>query len=233
MKKTNLLKVFFSLILSIVVIFIVTSVNAADTGFTDMTNSLLNNTSGFNNTIGNYRLVNYLRYTTEINLLISKMDYMTGVYNRKGMTEMIGKLIDSSDKNDIVIIASVDIDGLKEINDSYGHENGDFAIKTIADAIQSISISNKYCGRFGGDEFVICAVVKNIGLKKIIETDVRRYIDNINKASDKPYKISASIGIESTLVKDFDFETILRIADRKMYNDKKHKGSFRGFRRLI
>lgn len=186
-----------------------------------------------NNTIGNYRLVNYLRYTTEINLLISKMDYMTGVYNRKGMTEMIGKLIDSSDKNDIVIIASVDIDGLKEINDSYGHENGDFAIKTIADAIQSISISNKYCGRFGGDEFVICAVVKNIGLKKIIETDVRRYIDNINKASDKPYKISASIGIESTLVKDFDFETILRIADRKMYNDKKHKGSFRGFRRLI
>ena len=53
MKKTNLLKVFFSLILSIVVIFIVTSVNAADTGFTDMTNSLLNNTSGFNNTIGN------------------------------------------------------------------------------------------------------------------------------------------------------------------------------------
>lgn len=188
-------------------------------------NSITQIIPSIDNSIGSYRSLRYLRYTAGTIEQMSRIDYLTGINNRKGFYYQLEKLTAEldSDRSTYFYVFSVDLDGLKYINDTFGHDNGDFAIKTVANAIRSLPYANSIYARFGGDEFTIFIISE----EKEIDSQVRKYIkshlDTVNKSSRMPYEISASIGVYISDYLSFNFETMLQQADENMYEEKRKK----------
>ncbi|MGN0687885.1 MAG: GGDEF domain-containing protein [Oscillospiraceae bacterium] len=157
----------------------------------------------------------------------------TGLYNRRGFYNEIGKFItaarDNPDKSTYLIIISVDMDGLKTINDTYGHAEGDIAIKAIADSLISVWEKNEICSRFGGDEFTVASICTDdpelVG-KRLVKR-ITASLDEYNRTSGKPYKVSCSFGIHYDRIgEDFVVDNLIKIADNLMYKEKAtHKQS--------
>ena len=162
-------------------------------------------------------------------------DMLTGLYNRHGVQKFFGTFFQEClEKNTGLAIMVVDMDGLKQINDNYGHHEGDYAIKAIASALMAASGDDEVCTRSGGDEFVILA--KNYDPIRAGEfiRNVRDYISAKIKAENKRYAVEVSVGIyiadPSKEVREerFDeyqlFSKYLKIADKAMYDEKReHK----------
>ncbi|MDD2351685.1 MAG: diguanylate cyclase [Synergistaceae bacterium] len=150
--------------------------------------------------------------------IMATYDPMTGSLNRATGIQMIEDLM--RQKNDIVICFT-DINGLKEINDILGHEQGDDLILTSVKIIKENIREKDLLIRLGGDEFLICFV--NIGIDQV-ETTWLRILDKIKLANegDKPYIISLSHGIaeikksERTML-----DEMIKEADIKMYDEKR------------
>lgn len=119
-------------------------------------------------------------------------------------------------------IIMADLDGLKYINDNFGHDEGDAAIKTAANALMYACPPNSLCTRFGGDEMLAVCCGK-YDKDKLTEA-VNCFLDNFNRGSGKPYKVSVSIGIDySDSSMDHSFEGLVRKADNLMYVEKKKR----------
>ena len=146
-------------------------------------------------------------------------DALTGLYNRHGFTAYFKeKNIPSKYKTMLLF----DLDKLKEINDTYGHEEGDFALRTISQAILRAKGDGDLCARFGGDEFY-CYLShddKDYGEEYIKK--VTKFLNNYNALSKKPYSISASAGYETVETSSgADLDALFKCADEKMYAIKK------------
>ena len=155
---------------------------------------------------------------------LSKSDPMTKVFNRRGFDEAVEesmKEAKSAGKN--ILIMYADMDNLKVINDRYGHDDGDFALKQIANTLQDIIKDDKgIIGRIGGDEFA-CMVWSDSEPEEY-RSRIRTKLDEFNDSSDKPYNVTASIGIyrvEPDSAKSL--EEVLELADEDLYNEKKNK----------
>lgn len=154
--------------------------------------------------------------------MFSERDVMTGLYNRRGMDSRIEKMLEEAAPDDKCAVFVIDMDGLKSINDNFGHTEGDFGIITIANAINSICRDSEICVRAGGDEFYV------IGMGKYSDEEMngrverfRTLIDKADKSSGKPYDISASIGWQcGDVTESFDIDDLIRLADLRMYDDK-------------
>ena len=114
-----------------------------------------------------------------------------------------------------------DLDGLKHINDTYGHDEGDIAIKALASALKSSCPEGSICIRFGGDEMF--AVIGEECDPARIKADMYAFIERFNEASDTPYEVSASVGIYTSDDGTIDFEELVRKSDELMYIDKFRK----------
>lgn len=86
-------------------------------------------------------------------------DALTGLHNRYYITKYLNK-IESSEQRDLYWVALIDIDNFKSINDTYGHNYGDYVLKTIADILRFECLDMEYC-RWGGEEFLILGKVGN------------------------------------------------------------------------
>lgn len=164
--------------------------------------------------IGNHRL-------EEANRAILRMaehDYLTGLYNRRGfLRELEHRLGLPETQGLILTLFSMDMDGLKRINDAYGHHEGDVAIHCLAQAIQPEGIS----ARYGGDEFAF-AVLAEASLLPSLEA-IRERIESTARriCGPKEYLISASLGGCSCPVKEHpSLDQLLAEADRALYADK-------------
>lgn len=150
-------------------------------------------------------------------------DFMTALYNRRGFyTRIKPQLERCIHSEQELIIVSVDMDGLKRINDTYGHNEGDAAIKALAMLLQQSADDDAIVARFGGDEFIVAAVCAE-GEKRAAEftEKLNRKIDAFNEITEKPYQISASVGL--TVTKPLNTEGIdrlIEIADEIMYKQK-------------
>ena len=163
---------------------------------------------------------------------ISVTDYLTGILNRRGFFAKIkDSVIDPVNHGKYLTLFSIDMDGLKSINDQYGHEEGDFAIKAVADAIRSFSARNGFCSRYGGDEFA-CVIITDQPLGLTADEVRKRFRSAISRSSEamqKPYPITASIGSSCHII-EFDpavmnkcIKEMVRDADEAMYRDKEDK----------
>lgn len=160
-----------------------------------------------------------IRNQLELN---STLDIATGLLNRRGMYQHLSETKKNSTGQDLLIIMA-DMDGLKIINDNFGHSEGDFGISTISHALMNSADKNEICVRNGGDEFLL------IGIGKYTEFNIKEKIDNIQNEikyksdnSGKPYTVAASIGYYlTTLTKDTNFDLAISIADERMYQIKK------------
>lgn len=114
------------------------------------------------------------------------------------------------------------MDGLKYINDNFGHTEGDFAIISMAKAMVQTGGEEAICARFGGDEFV-CAVLTDTADGDEDEwcRRINQNIQNISSVPEKPYTIGASVGIVCQAISDqLDTEAMIQSADKRMYEDK-------------
>ncbi len=155
--------------------------------------------------------------------LNSIRDTLTGIYNHKGFkrySDQIFKTAKTEEKKLLLMV--VDLDGLKQINDNFGHLEGDNAIMQVANILNKSCLNNEICARIGGDEYVMIGCYDYTDeITDSYLKNIENYIEKYNSNSGKPYKISASIGIYCDYLKeDTKFEECFDIADKLMYESK-------------
>lgn len=150
-------------------------------------------------------------------------DPLTGINNRRGFYQKIDEKRRIKAYTNVMMV-SIDLDGLKKINDKYGHIEGDRAIRAIAQIVFDMTNEDSVCARFGGDEFNYCLLMTNNDEKAIedFKTRFQKKIDLYNQGNEEHlYDISASCGAEiSVLENGTRFDELLISADNLMYVEK-------------
>ncbi len=156
---------------------------------------------------------------------MSRLDPMTGVANRRGFFMMIREILknpENSGKKAVAIYA--DMDNLKLVNDEFGHDEGDYSIKTIARVLSESFRSSDVVGRMGGDEFAAFAIITQESCTDKIKDRIQKSMKEFNDQSDKPYYVNISIGVHEFVIDDtVEFEQVLTKADEELYIEKKEK----------
>lgn len=162
-------------------------------------------------------------------ILLDKVDEMyrhdplTGLYNRIGFIKEFNKRLSDPDyqNKDITVIMS-DLDGLKYINDNFGHAEGDNSIATVANALFSATPENSLSARFGGDE-IFSVIFGECDPHRIIRS-IDNYLIAYNVSSLKKYIVSTSCGfITKKMDENFDIVQAVKEADEEMYKVKNQK----------
>lgn len=152
-------------------------------------------------------------------------DEMTQLFNkRSGMIilETAFEKILGTDKN--LSICFIDIDGLKYVNDTYGHNEGDCYIKFISRAILKSLSTRDYAFRFGGDEIIILLEDCDLNNTKKIIKRIEQNIADSKVSFNKPYEIGFSYGIADIKSNSVsNIEDLIKCADEKMYQNKNSK----------
>ena len=153
---------------------------------------------------------------------IAKTDALTELKNRRAFDEDIEAYVFQASQNgDNTVVAFVDIDGFKSVNDILGHQQGDMLLKTFAKAIQH-HFREDTTYRFGGDEFALLIPFKvGISLNLVQESIQRRMAKVIVEIHAKGFEqVSASIGIATAAEANFSSQEAVRLADTRMYMEK-------------
>ena len=140
-------------------------------------------------------------------LQLTKKDALTGLLNRQAYYALL-----KNNYKDITAIISIDMNGLKVINDTEGHLAGDLAISTVANCLEDSSKSKQSVFRLGGDEFIIVC-------KKTNEDELKSLVETIKEIVSKT-KYSVSIGYCYNNSQVKDLEEMVKISDQMMYADK-------------
>ena len=149
-------------------------------------------------------------------------DAMTGLYNRRGFDKQISRLFKETKYP--VAISSIDLDGLKAINDNLGHAEGDTAIKAVADCIRLSLNPGEFAARMGGDEFAAVILIDNPGRIGMFIRTLREKIKNANSDLGDKLTLSASVGTCEVSSYEELMECMNK-ADKAMYLEKKLKKS--------
>lgn len=161
-----------------------------------------------------------LRVVKEQNTIlsfISEYDELTKLLNRRGFVEQALSLMTKSSGSRAFLIFG-DLDHLKEINDVFGHSEGDFAIKHIADRLRAILPEGTICGRIGGDEYVAFVLSDEEDFRERIEREFKAAGNQFNESSDKPYYVEMSLGIQEFICgPDVDFSEMMKKSDELLY----------------
>lgn len=153
------------------------------------------------------------------------MDILTGALNRRAGLVILEKQIQLCKRNNWdLTICYIDVDGLKEVNDTYGHQEGDDYILFITNVLKEIIRESDGLCRLGGDEFLLVLPECDLHKAEMVLKRIEKSLDNYNEIKVKPYKLSFSYG----LVKyDFDEQPkigrLIARADMEMYKHKNRK----------
>jgi len=166
------------------------------------------------------------KHNEDILIKSAQTDAMTNVYNREWGYKALDKLItDVKDQEGSSSVIFIDIDGLKRVNDNYGHIEGDKIIVGVVDALKKSTRKNDIISRWGGDEFVVLLPGCTKTNAEAVMISATSLLDEINKISVKPYKYSFSFGIYEITggQKNHTSESIIEMADSLMYEQKNKK----------
>ena len=148
-------------------------------------------------------------------------DHLTGLYNRRYLFNIGNEIYnDCKTKNKVFAIAIIDIDNFKRINDIYGHDIGDVALKEVSVILNKNISSNGLISRVGGEEFCICFYNRNEDeIKELLEYIRKDFEKNVVEIKDIQLKYTISIGCS------FDFglnmDAMIKNADEYLYEAKK------------
>ncbi|GAA6271008.1 GGDEF domain-containing protein [Anaerostipes hadrus] len=145
-------------------------------------------------------------------------DCLTGLYNREYL-EFLHKR--ACNKKDCWVSGiMIDLNGFKQINDNYGHAEGDLALCIVADLLLKSFSEYGVVTRYAGDEFVIMLNTTDDQLiKKIIKSAKKNFVTE-NEKNDKPYQLSASMGYAITNLSNETIDDFMNRIDEQMYQDK-------------
>lgn len=148
---------------------------------------------------------------------LAYIDPVVDIYNRQYLNHMLSGWI-STEKN--IVGAMIDIDHFKNINDSYGHSEGDKALKALADILNAKRKENERVFRFAGDEFIVLKLTDDPnGLDPTME-EINKAIDEYNRNNSLPYKLEISYGSSYFEPGKNDFDSFMKQMDDNMYKMK-------------
>lgn len=156
---------------------------------------------------------------------LSLADELTGLYNRRGFLAFSKQHLNSvSRTNKGVVVLYADLDGLKIINDSFGHKEGDRALIKTAELLKETFRSSDVLGRLGGDEFTALAAVEPDGGVEKLLSRLEQKFANYNALKLVPYILSISIGVAQLDANGTQsMEDLMAQADIAMYENKRGK----------
>ena len=158
---------------------------------------------------------------------LSLVDELTGLYNRRGFLAITEQHLAAIRRNDRVpVILYADLDGLKEINDSLGHHEGDRALVKAAEIFKETFRSSDIIARLGGDEFVVLASIGPEEAADSLTLRLQQEFSASNSRRNRPYDLSISVGLaQFDREEKHSIEELMARADRAMYEDKRRKRS--------
>lgn len=146
---------------------------------------------------------------------------VVGVHNKKSLEKELQQIQDGEDTLNIGVMM-FDLNNLKNINDTYGHEQGDIFIKTFASFLTRILTENSFLARFGGDEFVIIQKDTTMAQLEQMNLKLQKLVDEYNQTAE--HLISYAVGYDVSCKNHYYLVMdLIKIADQKMYQDKKYK----------
>ncbi len=150
---------------------------------------------------------------------LASVDSLTGIYNRNKLKEIALNEFRKykKDKKELSIII-FDIDHFKKINDTFGHNSGDFVLKTIAKIVSNSIRASDAFARWGGEEFVVLAPNTNSGVAFLLAETIRKNIEGL--IFEEVGSVTCSFGV-AEMVDGFDFEALIENADRALYMAKR------------
>lgn len=158
---------------------------------------------------------------------LSLTDELTGLYNRRGfivLAEHQLKLAQNKRIEKKLLVIYVDLDGLKQINDAYGHDEGSRAIIKTSEILKQSFRQSDLVARFGGDEFVVLAIEANEENTDMIVSRLRENFRKYNAEKTHDYELSFSFGIARfDSQSEFKIENLITSADERMYHQKRSK----------
>jgi diguanylate cyclase (GGDEF)-like protein/PAS domain S-box-containing protein len=177
--------------------------------------------------LGNSMDITNRKRTEEEISFISVTDQLTGLYNRRGFITLAEQQLKLSHRNKRdMLLFFADLDGMKAINDTLGHEEGDRALQDVALILRETFRASDIVARIGGDEFAILAIDTTGIYPDIMMTRLQNQIEVHNCVSGRRYTISISMGAAY-----YDPETpcsldeLMSRADTLMYEQKRRKKS--------
>ena len=164
----------------------------------------------------------------ELRNSIISIDQLTQINNRTQLLKYLSqkfKSFNSDDSSKNLYLMMLDVDDFKKINDKFGHLEGDFALKLVADSLKKVAANTScFISRLGGDEFVVVCEKENDSMAESLSEAIRNQILQDSSQSEKNYRISTSIGFAKKDSHNATVADLLKSADESMYlNKKSHK----------
>jgi diguanylate cyclase (GGDEF)-like protein len=176
-------------------------------------------------------LARAIRYAIERHRLLAEInaasltDELTGLYNRRGLLMAAGPLFKTVARlRKGMTLLFIDLDGMKAINDTLGHQAGDQALIELAEVLRETFRVSDLTARLGGDEFAVLAVGTSPDSGPMLEARLRERVRARNAAASRPFALSLSVGlVHCDPERPLSVEQMLKIADARMYEQKKGK----------
>ena len=153
---------------------------------------------------------------------LARRDDLTGLLNRRGLLEQGAILVRAAQRGQLRIgVVLCDLDGLKEINDVYGHADGDMAIRSLARALEDGFRQSDVVARLGGDEFAVISLIADDGNLEGAIARLREALERRSRELGRPWTARTSAGWMAWNPGDGqDLESVLAQADALLYHDK-------------
>jgi len=155
----------------------------------------------------------------------SLIDELTQLYNRRGFLTLAGNHLKLAERmQSIFSLVFIDLDGMKKINDSFGHLAGDRALIETAELLGKCVRQSDIVARLGGDEFVLLLTTVGDDTDSLIRRRLQEQLDSLNAQPGRQYTLCFSIGIVTTIANgSVTLETLLTEADSLMYRQKQDR----------
>ena len=177
------------------------------------------------NSLENLRKLMCLEYAVDRLANLYTKDTFSGIYNRNGFMQATEDIYrECMEKQRDVMLMFIDLDGLKSINDTFGHNTGDQAICNMAEILRSSCTSGEIFCRFGGDEFIVFGADYTEKKAEQLSQRIKSNIAEINNSCRNPFILGASTGYTiARPKKGQDIFYFVTEADNKMYDEKRKK----------
>lgn len=157
-------------------------------------------------------------------------DPLTGIYNRRGFERKMAELSETAEKcGRQTAVVSLDMDGLKYINDRFGHAKGDETLVRFSKCLEDVLEQEEFCARMGGDEFEAVLLLRDADRVERFQRALALRMSRENEEIRDDYVVAASVGI-CFVKKREDYLWAMRMADRRMYENKRSKPCKQGKR---